>query len=60
MPQLIDVITLEKVAARGWRGTSTAHIGDWLLRAGGGFTGRANSVLPLGSAGCHLDAALHG
>lgn len=54
----IDVVALEKIAARGWQGTSCAQVGDWLLRAAGGFTGRANSVLPLGSAGCSLDDAL--
>lgn len=54
----LSVTALETIAARGWRGTSTLRIGDWLLRAGSGFTGRANSVLPLGSAGCPLDAAL--
>lgn len=33
-------------------------MGDWLLRAGHGFTRRANSVLPLGSAGTDPDAAI--
>ena len=47
----IDVIDLERIAARGWQGTHTLQIGDWLLRAGSGFTGRANSVLPLGPPG---------
>jgi GNAT superfamily N-acetyltransferase len=46
------------VAALGWQGTSTELLGEWLLRAGSGFTGRANSVLPLGSPGCGLDVAL--
>ena len=52
------VTELESIAAQGWRGTYTAALGDWLLRAGAGFTGRANSVLPLGSSGCELDKAL--
>lgn len=52
------VVELERVAAQGWQGTSTARIGEWLLRAGGGFTGRANSVLPLGPAGVDLEFAL--
>ncbi|HEY0487402.1 MAG TPA: N-acetyltransferase [Mycobacteriales bacterium] len=40
-------LALERVAALGWPGTETAEAGGWLLRAGGGFTGRANSALPL-------------
>ena len=54
----IGVLDLERVAAHGWQATSTARVGGWLLRAGAGFTGRANSVLPLGSAGRTLTAAL--
>ena len=54
----IGVLELERIAARGWQATSTAVVGDWLLRAGGGFTGRANSVLPLGSPGMTIGAAL--
>jgi len=54
----VGMVELEQVAAIGWQGTSTERLGDWLLRAGSGFTGRANSVLPLGSPGCGLDDAL--
>jgi ribosomal protein S18 acetylase RimI-like enzyme len=54
----IGTVELERIASRGWRGTSTESLGDWLLRAGSGFTGRANSVLPLGSPGCSFDEAL--
>jgi ribosomal protein S18 acetylase RimI-like enzyme len=42
------VIGLELLAARTWRGTEEERFGDWLLRAAGGFTGRANSVLVTG------------
>ena len=49
---------LERVAAAHWRGTEEEWLGDWLLRAGGGFTGRANSALPLGDPGLPLDEAL--
>jgi len=52
------MVDLERIAARGWRGTSSDALGDWLLRAGGGFTGRANSVLVLGSPGVALPAAM--
>ncbi len=54
----ISVIDLERIAARGWRATSTARVGGWLLRAGNGFTGRANSVLPLGSPGMTFSPAM--
>jgi N-acetylglutamate synthase len=50
--------SLERAAARHWRGVSESHLGDWLLRAASGFTGRANSALALGSPGLPLDDAL--
>ena len=49
---------LERAAAAHWRGTEEEWLGDWLLRAAGGFTGRANSALPLGDPGLPLDDAL--
>jgi ribosomal protein S18 acetylase RimI-like enzyme len=49
---------LERIAARGWPGLRQQKLGDWLLRAGTGWTGRANSVLPLGDPGPALDDAL--
>ena len=54
----IDDLELERIAALGWRGLHTERLGDWLLRASGGWTGRANSVLPLGHPGTDLDTAL--
>jgi GNAT superfamily N-acetyltransferase len=56
--RMLSVTELETIAARGWQGTTTGSLGQWLLRAGGGFTGRANSVLPLGSPEYNLDQAL--
>ena len=47
----LGVADLELVAARGWQGRETDRLGDWLLRAGGGFTGRANSALVVGDPG---------
>jgi len=43
------VAELERISAESWRGLAREHHGDWLLRAGGGFTGRANSVLVVGA-----------
>lgn len=49
---------LARVAARAWRPVESERLGDWELRAAGGFTRRANSVLPLGDPGMPLDEAL--
>jgi N-acetylglutamate synthase len=53
-----DVRALEAAAARGWQALETAHVGGWLLRAAGGFTGRANSCLPLSAPGVPLTEAV--
>ena len=58
MPDPEDVAALELLAARTWRGLETDRLGDWLLRAGGGFTGRANSVLVVGRPPGPLSAAV--
>lgn len=57
-PSAIAPLALEEIAALGWPAPTTARIGRWLLRAAGGYTRRANSVLPLGSPGMPLDEAL--
>ncbi|MEE4543411.1 GNAT family N-acetyltransferase [Streptomyces sp. V4-01] len=49
---------LEEIASRGWPAGETARLGDWTLRASGGFTRRANSVLVAGDPGVALDDAL--
>nr|WP_233517426.1 GNAT family N-acetyltransferase [Geodermatophilus sp. LHW52908] len=54
----LGVAELERVAARGWRGTEEEPLGDWVLRAGGGFTGRANSALVVGDPGVPLPEAV--
>lgn len=49
---------LQETAARGWPAQETGRLGEWTLRAAGGFTRRANSVLPFGDPGMPLaDAA---
>lgn len=52
------VAALERIAARGWPPVQTAPLGEWLLRAAGGFTGRANTVLAVGEPGMPFDAAV--
>ena len=54
----LGVEDLERLAARGWRPLEEAPLGDWLLRAGGGFTDRANSVLVVGDPGIPLPEAV--
>ncbi|MCQ4204531.1 GNAT family N-acetyltransferase [Streptomyces coelicoflavus] len=49
---------LARVAARAWPPVESERLGAWELRAAGGFTRRANSVLPLGDPGVPLDEAL--
>lgn len=49
---------LEEIASRAWPAGETERLGDWTLRAAGGFTRRANSVLVAGDPGMPLDAAL--
>jgi GNAT superfamily N-acetyltransferase len=44
-------LDLERVAAQGWRPAETEWIGGWLMRADHGWTGRANSALPLRAPG---------
>jgi GNAT superfamily N-acetyltransferase len=68
MPSGPDLITasggdagieeIERVAALHWRAGDEERLGDWLLRAAGGFTGRANSALAIGDPGLPVDDAL--
>ena len=56
--QTISVADLERTMVDGWRAPEVERLGDWLLRASGGFTRRGNSALPVGSPGRPLDEAL--
>ena len=49
-PLSMRVRELEAAAARTWPAEFTRMSGDWLLRASGDVTQRANSALPLGRA----------
>lgn len=57
-PTRTAVLALEETAAAGWQAPDTARLGGWLLRAAGGFTGRANSVLPIDEPDRPFEAAL--
>ncbi len=54
----VGVRDLQEVAAAGWPAPETEQLGDWTLRAGQGWTMRANSVLALGDPGLDRAAAL--
>jgi N-acetylglutamate synthase len=54
----LSVEDLQRVMVDGWPPVERAPLGDWLLRAAGGFTGRANSVLAVGDPRLPLEAAV--
>ncbi|MGI8887986.1 MAG: GNAT family N-acetyltransferase [Nocardioidaceae bacterium] len=49
---------LQRICSAGWRPVVEESLGEWLLRAAGGFTCRANSVLMVGDPGLGIDEAL--
>jgi len=54
----VTIAELEAAAARGWRAPEEAPLGQWLLRAAEGFSGRANSALAVGDPGVALAEAI--
>jgi N-acetylglutamate synthase len=54
----LSVGSLELVMAGHWAPPDQDWLGGWLLRAAGGFTNRANSVLAVGEPGMPMDSAL--
>ena len=54
----ISADDLEKLMARGWQALDRGGLGDWVLRASEGFTGRANSALVVGDPSLPLDKAI--
>ncbi len=54
----VSTVDLERLMADGWRAVEEEWLGDWVLRASSGFTGRGNSVLPLGDPGLSLESAV--
>jgi N-acetylglutamate synthase len=57
-PRTVDIATLERIGSAAWPAPDTGRLGEWTLRAAEGFTGRANSALPVGDPGCPLDEAI--
>ena len=55
-PMRTSPAELEQIAVSGWA-AETEELGEWTLRAGGGFTGRANSCLAVGDPGVSLAEA---
>ena len=49
---------LERAASLHWQAPETEPLGEWRLRAAAGFTGRANSALPVGDPGLPLPEAV--
>jgi N-acetylglutamate synthase len=54
----IPVAELQQVAARDWRPLELERLGEWWLRASGGFTRRGNSAMVVGDPGLPAPAAL--
>jgi N-acetylglutamate synthase len=54
----ISMADLEARAVGSWRAPEEDWLGGWLLRAAGGFTGRANSALAIGDPGVPLAQAV--
>lgn len=54
----VPIPELARISALGWPGLDNGQIGAWLLRAGAGFTGRANAALPVGDPGMSIGEAI--
>ena len=57
-PAATAVLALELAADEGWPAPVRGRLGDWLLRSAAGWTGRANSALPVGDPDRPLPAAV--
>jgi len=55
-PRRVSADELEHLSCTGWLAFSEP-LGEWTLRSGGGFTGRANSALAVGDPGVPMDEA---
>ncbi|PWR06096.1 GNAT family N-acetyltransferase [Micromonospora acroterricola] len=57
-PTAAAVVALERAADEAWPAPIRGQLGDWLLRTADGWTGRANSALPIGDPDRPLPAAV--
>ncbi|MCW3841393.1 GNAT family N-acetyltransferase [Micromonospora yasonensis] len=57
-PTAAAVLAVELAADEAWPAPVRGRLGDWLLRGADGWTGRANSALPVGDPDRPLPAAL--
>jgi ribosomal protein S18 acetylase RimI-like enzyme len=57
-PPRMGTAALERIASEAWPAARTDRLGDWQLRATAGWTGRANSALPVGDPGRSLAVAV--
>ena len=55
-PDRVSDVDLERRSLAGWLAYSEP-LGEWTLRSGGGFTGRANSCHAVGDPGMPVSAA---
>ena len=57
-PLSLRIRDIELAANATWPAKEQVRLGDWILRASGIFTKRANSVLAIGDPGVNLDIAI--
>ncbi|TCO58577.1 GNAT family N-acetyltransferase [Actinocrispum wychmicini] len=53
-----EITRLDRLCAAAWPALVDEPLGDWRMRAAGGFTGRANSTLTTGDPGVDVAEAL--
>ncbi len=54
----LSAADLQRVMVGAWPAAESEHLGGWVLRASGGFTQRANSVMTAGDPGLPLAGAV--
>src|SRR4051794_15576485 len=54
----LDPVEADRLALPGWQPVESEPLGEWVLRASGGFSSRANSTLALGDPGLRVDEAV--